>query len=46
MIFVVILGAIFGVIGLIVAFAMQQRAKNLLERVKMLDSANKVGESA
>lgn len=45
MIFVAILGAIFGVIGLIVAFLAQQRAKNLLERTKMLDSANKVGES-
>lgn len=45
MIFVAIFGVIFGVIGLIIAFAMQQRARNLLERVKMLDSANKVGES-
>ena len=45
MIFVAILGAVFGIFGLIVAFLAQQRAKNLLERTKMLDSMNKISES-
>lgn len=45
MVLVAIVCAGLGIFGLIVAFLLQQRAKNLLERVKMLDSANKVGES-
>lgn len=45
MILVAIVCAGLGIFGFGVAFLLQQRARNLLERVKMLDSANKVGES-
>lgn len=45
MVLVAIVCAGLGIFGFGVAFLLQQRAKNLLERVKMLDSANKVGES-
>ncbi len=45
MIFVAILCAIFGAFGLCVAIFSNKRAKNILERVKYLDSLNKIGES-
>lgn len=45
MIVVAILCAIFGAFGLCMAIFSNKRAKNILERVKYLDSLNKIGES-
>lgn len=45
MVFAAIACAIFGVFGLIVAILSNKRAKQFLERVKYLDSLNKIGES-